>query len=158
MRLPPYLSEIDPLFADRHPLGQFHRAPRAAEGVQLRFALFNLRAARVLNLELNGLMRRRGIDRALILPRDELPLRDFFRSVSRTIGESIDAPGLFFTIIAVTVPGAERLAIVAGGDGDELAGVSSVGQVKHRDAVLIGLFDALAPYPLLAVVILFPEL
>src|SRR5262249_54858001 len=115
-------------------------------------------AARIVNVELDGLICGRGVDRILILPGNEFPLRDFIRTVCGTIGESVDAPGLLIAIVALAVTGAERLAIVAGGDGNEIVGVLSRGQVKQRDTILIGLFDGLTPYQLIAVVAILPKL
>src|SRR5262249_19852676 len=151
------VPEIDPVFAERHALGQFQRTPCAAECVQLRLAFFDFDAARIVNLELDSLIRGRRVNRTLILPGDELPLRDFIGPIRGPVGESVDAPGLLIAIIALAITEAERLAIVAGGDDDEMV-VLEVGQIKQRNAVLICLFDALAPYPILAVVVMFAQL
>src|SRR5262249_11198053 len=45
------IPEIDPVFTQRHALGQFQRTPCAAECVQLRLALFDSGATRVVDVE-----------------------------------------------------------------------------------------------------------
>ena len=66
--------------------------------------------------------------------------------------------GYSIAIISLPVADAEGLAIVASGDGDEIVGGLSRGQVKQRNAVMVGLFDALTPHPFIAVILTLPQL
>src|SRR5262249_29431063 len=83
---------------------------------------------------------------------------DFIGAISGTVGESVDAPGLLIAMIVIAITEAERLAIVTGADGHKLPVALSVGQIEQRNAVLIGFFDALAPQPIIAVVVTLSKL
>ena len=151
--LAPLIPERDVIFAQRHLLRQFERTRRAAERVQRRLALLHLRAARIVDLKLNRLIRGRGINPIRIAPRDELPIGRLLGPIRGPVGESINLPRR--TRLPVLPPGvarAERLLVLEHRTGEQLHAVLiTFLQVEYRQPIRIGLFGLLAHVPFIRV-------
>src|SRR6185437_297207 len=146
----------DVVFAERELLAELERAECTTKSIQCRFARTDFRTARIVNGVFDDLICRSGIGPALRLPRNELPLQRFFRTISRTIGERVDAPAVA-VVRCVGITRRERLAIVESRRGEEVSIVRAAFQRKACESVGISRLPQTMPAPTIVHVVTFPK-
>src|SRR5215217_5929210 len=87
---------------------------------------------------------------------DEFPLERFFRTISRTIGEGVDAPA-FISGSCVSVTRSKRLAVVDRGRRVQASIARIASQLKACEAVSVRSLTHTTPAPATVDVVALPK-